>query len=269
MNILEKIVEQKRKEVAERKIQFPVKRIEKDVYFSRETFSMKEHLLRKDLSGIIAEIKRKSPSKGIINARVSIEQISNGYVKSGASALSILTDTHFFGGSNDDLMTARKINTCPILRKEFILEEYQIIEAKSIGADAILLIAAIHSPKNLKELCSFAHTLGLEVLLEVHDKEETIASLEVGADMIGINNRNLKTFDLSVETSKRLSELIPATIVKVSESGIESPEVIIDLKKFGFRGFLMGQAFMQTAHPEHTAMDFITELRRLERNATL
>ncbi len=154
------------------------------------------------------------------------------------------------------------------LFKKRILEEYQIIEAKSIGADAILLIAAIHSPKKLRELCSFAHTLGLEVLLEVHDKEETIASLEVGADMIGINNRNLKTFDLSVETSKQLSELIPATILKVSESGIESPEVIIDLKKYGFRGFLIGQTFMQTSHPEKAAMDFVNELRRLEKNTT-
>ena len=266
MTILDEILEHKRKEVAERKSLYPVKLLQQSIYFPTSCVSLKKYLLREDKSGIIAEIKRKSPSKGVINPHVSVERTSIGYMQAGASALSILTDKQFFGGSNDDLTTARKFNFCPILRKDFIIDEYQIIEAKSIGADAILLIAAALEPKKLKELCAFAHSLGLEVLMEVHDDMELTNNLEAGADLIGVNNRNLKTFELSVETSKRLSKLIPDSVVKVSESGIESPEEILNLKDYGFRGFLIGQTFMQNSRPERAAMDFIKELRRLESN---
>ena len=266
MTILDEILEHKRKEVAERKSLYPVKLLQQSIYFPTSCVSLKKYLLREDKSGIIAEIKRKSPSKGVINPHVSVERTSIGYMQAGASALSILTDKQFFGGSNDDLTTARKFNFCPILRKDFIIDEYQIIEAKSIGADAILLIAAALEPKKLKELCAFAHSLGLEVLMEVHDDVELTNNLEAGADLIGVNNRNLKTFELSVETSKRLSKLIPDSVVKVSESGIESPEEILNLKDYGFRGFLIGQTFMQNSRPERAAMDFIKELRRLESN---
>lgn len=266
MTILDEILEHKRKEVAERKSLYPVKLLQQSIYFPTSCVSLKKYLLREDKSGIIAEIKRKSPSKGVINPHVSVERTSIGYMQAGASALSILTDKQFFGGSNDDLTTARKFNFCPILRKDFIIDEYQIIEAKSIGADAILLIAAALEPKKLKELCAFAHSLGLEVLMEVHDDVELSNNLEAGADLIGVNNRNLKTFELSVETSKRLSKLIPDSVVKVSESGIESPEEILNLKDYGFRGFLIGQTFMQNSRPERAAMDFIKELRRLESN---
>ena len=266
MTILDEILEHKRKEVEERKSLYPVKLLQQSIYFPTSCVSLKKYLLREDKSGIIAEIKRKSPSKGVINPHVSVERTSIGYMQAGASALSILTDKQFFGGSNDDLTTARKFNFCPILRKDFIIDEYQIIEAKSIGADAILLIAAALEPKKLKELCAFAHSLGLEVLMEVHDDVELSNNLEAGADLIGVNNRNLKTFELSVETSKRLSKLIPDSVVKVSESGIESPEEILNLKDYGFRGFLIGQTFMQNSRPERAAMDFIKELRRLESN---
>ncbi len=266
MTILDEILEHKRKEVEERKSLYPVKLLQQSIYFPTSCVSLKKYLLREDKSGIIAEIKRKSPSKGVINPHVSVERTSIGYMQAGASALSILTDKQFFGGSNDDLTTARKFNFCPILRKDFIIDEYQIIEAKSIGADAILLIAAALEPKKLKELCAFAHSLGLEVLMEVHDDVELTNNLEADADLIGVNNRNLKTFELSVETSKRLSKLIPDSVVKVSESGIESPEEILNLKDYGFRGFLIGQTFMQNSRPERAAMDFIKELRRLESN---
>jgi indole-3-glycerol phosphate synthase len=183
-------------------------------------------------------------------------------MQAGASALSVLTDKQFFGGSNEDLTLARKYNFCPILRKDFTIDEYQIVEAKSIGADAILLIAAALNAATLKSLASFAHTFGLEVLLEVHNEEELRESLDAGADLIGVNNRNLKTFELSIEVSKQLASLIPSSMVKVSESGIESVQAILELKKFGYQGFLMGQNFMQHSRPEVACKEFVDDLRK-------
>ena len=261
MNILDEIIAYKKTEVATRKSLYPVKLLEQSVYFATQPVSLKKYIRREDKSGIIAEIKRKSPSKGIINPYVSVERTSIGYMQAGASALSVLTDKNFFGGSNDDLTTARKFNFCPILRKDFTIDEYQIVEAKSIGADAILLIAAVLDPSRLRELAGFAHSFGLEVLLEVHNEEELKASADAGADLIGVNNRNLKTFELSVEVSKRLAAMIPPTVVKVSESGIESVNTIIELRKYGFEGFLMGQNFMQHSRPEAACKEFIEELR--------
>ncbi len=268
MNILDQIIQYKRKEVEERKRLFPVKLLEKSGFFDLPTISLKSYVLHEDKSGIIAEIKRKSPSKGIINNNVSVEQISIGYVQAGASALSVLTDRHFFGGSNDDLSMARKYNSCPILRKDFVIDEYQIIEAKSIGADAILLIAAVLDPKRLKSLAAFAHAFGLEVLLEVHDEAELRDNATAQADLIGVNNRNLKTFEISIETSKSLSNLIPHGIVKVSESGIDDPNTILELRQFGFKGFLIGQTFMQQNHPEQACKEFIDALRKAEIKTT-
>ena len=263
MNILDQILGHKRKEVDERKGLYPVKLLEQSIYFTTPAVSLKKYVLRDDKSGIIAEIKRKSPSKGIINPHISVERTSIGYMQAGASALSVLTDQQFFGGSNEDLTLARKFNFCPILRKDFVIDEYQIMEAKSIGADAILLIAAALDPQKIKELSRLAHSLQLEVLMEVHNEKELNENLEGGADLIGVNNRNLRTFELNVETSRQLSSLIPGSIVKVSESGIESPEAILDLKNYGFRGFLIGQTFMQNSRPEKAAKDFIKELNRL------
>jgi indole-3-glycerol phosphate synthase len=263
MNILDKIIEYKYKEVAERKSLYPVKLLEQSIYFSSPTVSLKKYVQRKDKSGIIAEIKRKSPSKGIINSTVSIERTSIGYMQAGASALSILTDKEFFGGSSDDLTLARKFNFCPILRKDFIVDEYQIVEAKSIGADAILLIAAALPAKRLSELAAFAKSLGLEILMEVHTEEELLSNRNAEVDLIGVNNRDLKTFSLSLDVSKKLAPLIPKERVLVSESGIDSPADIIELRKYGFEGFLMGQSFMQHSRPEQAAKDFINELNQL------
>lgn len=267
MSILEKIVAQKKKEVAERISLYPIKLLEQSIYFSSEPVSMKKYLLREDKSGIIAEIKRKSPSKGIINSTVSIERTSIGYMQAGASALSILTDAEFFGGKNEDLTAARKYNFCPILRKDFILEEYQIVEAKSIGADTILLIAACLEPQRLKQLAEFAKSLHLEVLLEVHNQEELQKSINPAVDMVGVNNRNLATFETSVQVSKDLASKIPADFVKVSESGLNDPHTVAELKTYGYQGFLIGEYFMQHANPEDAAGRFIRELKKLDQPA--
>lgn len=265
MNILDTILEQKRKEVEERKSLYPVKLLEQSIFFASQTVSMKKYIQRPDKSGVIAEFKRKSPSKGVINSHASVERTTIGYMQAGASALSVLTDKSFFGGSNDDLMTARKFNFCPIIRKDFTIDEYQIIEAKSIGADAILLIAAALEPARLKTLATFAKSLSLEVLLEVHDKAELEANLEAQPDMFGVNNRSLKTFDVSIEISKQLAPLIPKEIVKVSESGISNPETIMELKGFGYEGFLMGENFMKHNRPEKACKDFIDKLNALQK----
>ncbi|MFM7851582.1 MAG: indole-3-glycerol phosphate synthase TrpC [Flammeovirgaceae bacterium] len=265
MDILNRIVEQKRIEVAQRKELYPIRLLEQSIYFGSPTVSLKKYVQRSDKSGIIAEIKRQSPSRGVINNHVSVERTSIGYMQAGASALSVLTDKLFFGGSSEDLMTARKYNFCPILRKDFTIDEYQIIEAKSIGADAILLIAAILSPLQIKVLAATAHQLGLEVLLEVHSNDELEKSIDDTIDLIGVNNRNLKTFELDLDISKRLVEAIPSKFVKISESGIESPATIIELKKLGFDGFLMGQNFMQHSRPEEAAKEFIKQLNKINK----
>lgn len=259
MNILEQIVAHKRNEVAERKERNSVQALERSNYFSAPTYSMTEYIRRSDRSGIIAEFKRKSPSKGLINGSAGVAETTRGYVAAGASALSVLTDQQFFGGSNEDLSLAR-VNECPILRKDFTVDEYQIIEAKSIGADAILLIAAVLDPRTSKNMAALAHSLGMEVLLEVHNEEELRMNLEAGADMIGVNNRNLKNFVVSIEVSKQLAPMIPNGIVKVSESGISSPDVIAELKKYGYEGFLIGENFMKTDRPAISAAEFIKQL---------
>lgn len=263
MDILEKIIAHKRQEVAERKSLFPSKLLEQSTYFDGQSVSLKKYLLREDKSGIIAEFKRQSPSKGVINPHAKVERTTIGYMQAGASALSVLTDKEFFGGSSADLSTARKFNFCPVLRKDFTIDEYQIIEAKSIGADAILLIAAALEPTQLKSLAAFAKSLNLEVLMEVHSAEELEQNLNEHLDIVGVNNRNLKTFEVSIKTSKALAAQIPDDFVKISESGISDPASIIELKEHGYQGFLIGETFMKTARPELTAADFIEKINRL------
>jgi len=263
MNILEKIIQHKQREVEERKSLIPVKFLEQSIFFDSPIVSMKKYILNPEKSGIIAEFKRKSPSKGMINVTAKVESTSIGYMQAGASALSILTDKEFFGGNNDDLTTARKYNFCPILRKDFVIDEYQIVEAKSIGADCILLIAAALEPKKLHELATFAHSLGMEVLLEVHDQEELEPSLHPDIDLVGVNNRSLKTFDVSVQTSLSLVDLIPKDFLKISESGLSNPETLVELKGAGFDGFLIGENFMKTSRPHDTAYQFINQYQKL------
>ena len=263
MNILDEIILHKSTEVNERRKAVPLSVLERSQYFSRPVISMTESIRRKDKTGIIAEFKRRSPSKGIINANVSVETTTRGYADAGASALSVLTDEKFFGGSNDDLLRARAATNCPILRKDFTIDKYQITEAKSIGADAILLIAAVLDPAKSQQLAGYAHELGLEVLLEVHNEEELRSNLNVGADLIGVNNRDLKTFSVSTEVSKRLAALIPDNVIKVSESGISSPEAIADLRSFGYEGFLIGENFMKHSDPQAAASEFMKQLNAI------
>lgn len=264
MDILYKITAHKEIEVAERKSLYPTKLLEQSIYFPSKTVSLRKYLLREDKAGIIAEIKRKSPSKGMINEHVSVERTSISYMQGGASAISVLTDTEFFGGKNDDLSTARKFNYCPILRKDFTIDEYQIIEAKSIGADAILLISAVLSPKRLKELASFAKSFGLEVLMEVHNLEELTTHLNEHLDVVGVNNRNLKTFEVNIETSIELVKSIPDQFVKISESGINNPETVIKLMKHGFQGFLIGEYFMSHSRPGAACAEFIQKIKKAQ-----
>lgn len=258
---LEKIVAQKRIEVEERRSLFPVKLLEKTVYFPTKPVSMKAYLKRSDKSGVIAEFKRKSPSKGWINRLAKPAEITLGYMQSGASAISVLTDGDFFGGSFKDLTAARNENFCPILQKDFILDEYQVVEAKSIGADCILLIAAILTKVQLQSLSRFAHQLGLEVLVEIHSQQE-LDKIPGEASLIGINNRNLETFEVNLQNSEMLLGLLPGETVKVAESGIHSVEVGARLKKMGFDGLLIGEQFMKTIDPVAACRKFIRGLEK-------
>jgi indole-3-glycerol phosphate synthase len=260
MTILDTIMTHKAKEVTDRKARVSIASLEKQPFFSRTCSSIKESLINPGASGIIAEIKRKSPSQGILHPNVIVQQIAEGYERAGVSGISVLTDQEFFGGTDEDLLRARSKVHVPLLRKEFILDEYQILEAKALGADVILLIAACLSSSRIKQFTSVAHALGLEVLLEVHDEAELNSNLDSDVDLLGVNNRNLKTFEVSVETSKRLVKLIPDSYVKISESGIESAETITELRSLGFQGFLMGQNFMKQEQPEKACETFIREL---------
>ncbi|TAH18864.1 MAG: indole-3-glycerol phosphate synthase TrpC [Cytophagales bacterium] len=260
MNILDTIIQSKYKEVAQRKEQFPIKKLEKHEFFERKTNSLKRNL-QQSATGIIAEFKRKSPSKGIINDRVGVEEVTQGYAKAGASGISILTDTDFFGGTTEDLLKARPHLTVPILRKDFIIDEYQIIEAKAMGADVVLLIAAVLSPKQINELAEFAHSLGLEVLMEVHDLEELQRSLNYHLDIVGVNNRNLKNFEVSINISKDLTEHIPKEFVKISESGISEVKSIKILQEYGYQGFLIGENFMKSDNPAEMCHEFMESMK--------
>jgi indole-3-glycerol phosphate synthase len=261
MTILDQIVAYKRAAVAEHKDLYPIKLLEKSLYFASPTVSLAKYLTRPDKSGIIAEIKRASPSKGVINKHVSIERTSIGYMQAGASALSVLTDEKFFHGKNDDLKAARTFNYCPILRKDFTIDEYQIIEAKSIGADAILLIAAILTPDEIKRFSALAQSLGLEVLLEVHNDEELQRSYCDSITVVGVNNRNLHDFSVSLEISAELASKIPSQFLKISESGIKTAKDVHYLKSVGYNGFLIGEQFMQHSRPEEACAQFVREVR--------
>jgi indole-3-glycerol phosphate synthase len=259
VNYLNDIIVYKRKEVEEARSLYPINLLEHSPYFQRKPASLKSNLLNKKLSGIIAEFKRRSPSKGVINQTASVKQTTIGYVQAGALALSVLTDTHFFGGSNEDLREARKANDSPILRKDFVVNEYQIIEAKSIGADVVLLIAAVLTKEEIKTFTSLALSLGLEVLLEIHEANE-LDKADASKHLIGINNRNLRTFEVNLEHSISLAKQLPDDAVKIAESGISKPENIALLKQNNFHGFLIGEHFMKENKPELACKEFIDSL---------
>lgn len=263
MNILDKIIAHKLEEVAANKVLLPANLLEKSNYFGAPVVSLSRHLQMGNGPRIIAEIKRKSPSKGIINENIDVRDLSTGYIKAGAAALSVLTDKAFFQGCNEDLLMAREFNKSPILRKDFVIDEYQLIEAKSIGADAILLIAAALSPEKTKSLAQFARALGLEVLLEVHNEAELQKHPNEYVNIIGVNNRNLKTFEVDIQTSVQLSGLIPDDFLKISESGISSPQAINLLINAGFNGFLVGEYFMQRPNPALQCKSLIRSVQEL------
>ena len=261
MDILARIVKDKRNEVNLRKNLIPISQLEQSVLFERETISL-AHKLRHSKTGIIAEHKRRSPSKSVINQCLNVQDVAKGYENAGVCGMSVLTDGKYFGGSLDDLLIARASCNLPLLRKEFIIDDYQILEAKAHGADVILLIAAILTRNEIKQYSEFAKSLNLDVLLEVHNEDELQKSIMPSLDMLGINNRNLKTFEVSLETSKTLSVVIPNDFVKVSESGISSVEAITELQLYGYQGFLIGENFMKTDNPGASATQFIKDLER-------
>lgn len=259
MNILDKIIEHKKSEVAVAKQQQPEDILRQMPGFGRRTFSLKEFLLDETKTGIIAEFKRRSPSKGIINATAEVTAVTKAYTDNGASCLSVLTDEHFFGGTSADLQKAR-LNPIPILRKDFIIDEYQLLEAKAIGADVILLIAACLSPARVKELAMYAQSIGLEVLLEIHNEEE-LQHICDATGIVGVNNRDLKTFTVDINRSIRLSKQIPAGKIKIAESGINDVETICTFRNAGFKGFLIGENFMKQPDPTIAFADFVKQLK--------
>jgi indole-3-glycerol phosphate synthase len=259
MSILDTIIARKREEVNERKQLYPIALLERSIYFETPGVSLQYYLRRPGSSGIIAEFKRKSPSKGVLHPFADPVQVSVGYMQAGAAALSVLTDEQFFGGSLDDLRQIRNFNYCPILRKDFILDPYQVIEAKSAGADVILLIAAVLHPVQVRELAALAVSLKMEILLEVHSIEELDRIVE-GVTLVGVNNRSLTDFSVNINRSLDLLPHLPTELPKISESGLHEQQQIIELRKAGFEGFLIGEQFMRSADPARTASQFITGL---------
>jgi indole-3-glycerol phosphate synthase len=255
--ILGQIIADKKVEIDLNKRLYPSTELESRPYFSRPTISLKESI--KTNSGIISEFKRQSPSKGIINDKVTVAATVAGYEKYGASGISILTDSKYFGGSNDDLLEGRIVTTIPILRKDFIIDEYQVLEAKALGADVILLIAANLTPAEVKQFAKFARSLELEVLLEIHAEEE-LDHLCDEVDLVGINNRNLKNFEVNLEHSVRLAHKLPSDKPRIAESGIDNVETILYLKQQGFDGFLMGEHFMKHPDPAIAFANFVKQL---------
>lgn len=260
MNILDTIIANKRIEVAKQKQLVPVAELQSTQLYKGACNSLVSRLLATDSTGIIAEFKRKSPSKGVINADAEIGVVVDAYSRLGACGISVLTDEVFFGGSNDDLVYARDIVKVPLLRKEFIIDEYQLDEAKSIGADVILLIAACLSPNRVAELALHAKKLGLEVLLEIHNEAE-LSHICDTVDMVGVNNRNLKNFVVDLQASIELFHKIPSNKIAIAESGISNVDTIVSLAQVGFKGFLIGEHFMKQPDPTIAFAEFVNDLR--------
>lgn len=259
MNILDTIIEQKKEEVKSRKAAVTAAQLQQSAFYNRQTFSLKQFLLDENKTGIIAEFKRRSPSKGIINDTADVVEVTTAYAANGASCLSVLTDEMFFGGTTADLEKAR-VNNIPVLRKDFIIDEYQITEARAMGADVILLIAACLTPQRVKELAQFAKKLELEILLEIHNEDE-LQHICDETEIVGINNRDLKTFTVDINRSIELGKKIPAGKIKIAESGINSIDTICTFKEAGFKGFLIGENFMKTPEPTIAFAAFVQQLK--------
>lgn len=259
MTILDKIIADKKKEVNYKKSVIPLQQLQNSVLFDRNVYSLSKNLKNSN-SGIIAEHKRRSPSKSVINQSLNCFDVVQAYQKAGVCGISVLTDGKYFGGSLDDLLVARANCQLPLLRKDFVIDAYQIYEAKAFGADVVLLIASVLTKQELKTLSNLAKELGLEVLLEVHNQEELEKSVSLKVDLIGVNNRNLKTFEVDINHSKILAKLIPDTFVKVSESGISNAGAIKELRPFGYKGFLIGENFMKTNAIDQETQKFIKKI---------
>lgn len=262
MSILNEICANRKKQVEANKALYPTALLEKSPYFQADVVSLAHYLTRPGSSGVIAEFKRKSPSKGIINAYADVKQTTISYMQGGAAALSVLTEPDHFGGKDADLTETRKANYCPILRKDFIVDEYQIVESRAIGADAILLIASVHSKDDLKSLHQSARDLGLEVLIEVHSEEE-LEKLPAGDFILGVNNRDLKSMEVDLQTSIQLISQIDSDRPLISESGIHSPEDLVALREAGYQGFLIGEAFMRTEEPGLELARFVSSIKSI------
>ena len=261
MNILDRILAIKQEEMeAARKLKSYADILDEALEVKRPVRSFSKALVGSP-TGIIAEFKRRSPSKGYIKEGADAGQIVGGYSGSGAAAISVLTDRKYFAGSLDDLRTARTVTDKPLLRKDFIIDPYQICEARIVGADVILLIASALGPESCRSLAAFAHTLGLEVLLELHDETE-LEYIDPNIDVVGINNRDLTTFVTDTSVSERLSGMLPSEVVRISESGISSPDTVRKLRVKGFKGFLMGENFMKEDDPAGALKTFIKELEQ-------
>jgi indole-3-glycerol phosphate synthase len=259
INILAKIVETKFGEVAERKKQITIAQLEAMPLFEKPCYSLKTNILDASKTGIIAEFKRQSPSKGIINGVASVEEVAKAYTQFGASGISVLTDGPYFGGSLADLSIAVQ-NEIPVLRKEFIIDEFQVIEAKAYGASVILLIASCLTPDQTKVLACVAKKLGMEVLLELHDASELDHVCEE-VDLVGINNRSLKSFEVNIDHSLQLKNLLPKGKLSIAESGIYDLATFQLLKKEGFDGFLMGEYFMKQENPVKGFEEFSQQIK--------
>tara|TARA_Y100000746_G_scaffold151589_1_gene129913 strand:+ start:127 stop:918 length:792 start_codon:yes stop_codon:yes gene_type:complete len=259
MKILDKIVEDKKIEINKLLSNSSISKLENSHLFSRKCISLKESI-KNNNSGIICEFKRRSPSNQNINYISSLSDVVSGYEEAGAAGLSILTNKKYFDGDTQDIIDIRDISNLPILRKEFIISEYQVIEAKSIGSDAILLIASILSEEEIIGYSSLAKSIGLEVLLEIHSEDELYKISGDDIDIVGVNNRNLDTLEIDLNNSIELYGKIPSKFVKISESGISEVESILKLKEVGYNGFLIGEKFMKTSNPMESAYDFIKKI---------
>jgi indole-3-glycerol phosphate synthase len=261
MNILDIIKAQKLQEVANLKAQFSTSFLEEQPLFNSATHSLKKAIESSVSGGIIAEFKRKSPAKGNINLDANVVEVTQGYTNATVSGLSVLTDETFFGAQKTDFEWARKKNTIPMLRKDFMVDEFQIIQSKAMGADVILLIAKMLTKKQLKSFSNLAYELGMEVFLETQNEAEILDNLDLNFDVIGINNRNLNSFEVSVENSIKLAQLLPKSSIKIAESGIQSLETVQLLKANGFDGFLIGEYFMKEQNPAEKCRNLMQQLR--------
>ncbi len=262
MSYLDTIVANKIEELKALKAQYNESYWERQPFFSRKCNSMRKSLELSD-TGIISEFKRKSPSKGYIKEEADPSVIIPGYEGNGASGVSILQDKKFFAGGYEDMLAVRSKVNLPLLFKEFIVDEYQLTMAKGCGADIVLLIASVLSTDECMRLARKAHELGMETLLELHENGET-DHIDENIDVVGINNRNLKTFEVDLEASIRLCHEIPDDFLKISESGISMPDTVAMLRKEGFRGFLMGENFMKTENPPLSLKRFIEQVKHLQ-----